>query len=490
MTAMRLSFPLLMATAVVACVAHPAAAAGPATLEATVAGLVLEGSLRIEGALGALSSTGHFDPGSDTPAELAARLLAPAGDDPRVAPTSLQLKARHLRVDTDLQRHSGSPFAGPSDQTPQSRSFSDAVASGLPARGGFEFYLAPLPGRDPPLVRVDAVQAHLQPVPLAPAEPDRKITSPIRGPIPPAPGPATLASGGLRALHVEGDLVLMLWEWDLDLVSAATVVHSGYTYTATTPSMQGVDTVGNGESRQVFLYAEGATLDLALPLDVSAVLALQPRAANFDGRLVLEGPSGRLATTDGERALRDGDWLDGTFTADLSQPDAFSLHTAFQGTGRQAHLAGLTVAIANPAPSSAGVLTALLAASGLALMGSWRLWGRRHPRAASSTQLEADDELRTLHWLDERSEQAAVLWDSDLMRAFEWSAERAQGILRGLQAKGQLRCKDVALAGGRSSLGHIALTAAGANRLRTGAGGSGGVAVVGRRSLRRRAADF
>jgi hypothetical protein len=489
---MRPSLPLLVATAVVACVAHPAAAAGPATLEATVAGLVLEGSLHLEGALSALASTGHFSPTTDTPAELVARLLTPAGDDPRVPPTSLQLSARHLRVDTDLQRQTGSPVASPSVQDRESRRFTDAVASGLPARAGFEFYLAPLPGRDPPLVRLDAVQAHLQPVPLAPAEPDRKITSPIRGPIPAAPGPATLASGGLRALHVEGDLVLMLWEWDLDLASAATLVHSGYTYNATAPSMRGVDTAGNSESRQVFLYAEGATLDLALPFDVSAVLALQPRAASFDGRLILEGPTGRLATGDGERALRDGDWLDGAFTADLAQPDAISLHAALQGTGRQAHLAGLTVAIASPTPSSAGPLTALLAASGLALLGSWRLWGRhRHPRAASSTQLQADDELRTLRWLDERPTQAAVLWDSDVMRAFDWSAERAQGVLRALQAKGQLRCKDVALAGGRSSLGHITLTAAGADRLRTGGGGSGGgVAVVGRRALRRRAADF
>jgi hypothetical protein len=464
--------------ALVLCAVHPAAAAGPASLEATVTGALVDGSLLLSGPLASFGSTGHLDPESDP--------LAPAAPaDTRIAPTSLHLTAHHLRVESEIQRQSPSSTVGQPQHDHEATTFGDAVAHTTLAREGFLFFLSPLAGHEPPLARVEAQQARLQPVASAGSEPSRRISSPARPPLEAAPGAAVLASGGLRTLHVEGDLALTLWEWDLLVSSDGTLLRSGYSYTPTAPSVAGVDTVGASEERQLFIYAEGATLDVALPPDASVALALQPRAASLDGRLVLEHPAGRLTTLDGDRALRDGDWVEGTFSATLSGLRASALHASMQGTGRAAGLDGLPVTIASPPPSLVGPIVAAVAASGVAMLGTWRLWGRRGPAPPAPQELESDslDEETVLRWLGARLGQGtAVLWDSDLMGALDWSEERVQRALRGLRAKGLLRCKEVEFAADRSSLGQIALTSAGTDRLRQGAGSGGGAAWSARRS--------
>jgi hypothetical protein len=461
---MRLPLVLLAALMAV-CAAHPAAAAGPASLDATLAGVLIDGQLTLAGPLAALASTGHVDP-SQFPS------ITPPPNDLRLAPTSLRLAAHRLHAETDLQRQLASPAVGLPQPEREFADFADAVAHTTAAREKFQFYLAPLPGHDPPTARLDAVQARLQPTAAAAVEPERKVSS-GRALLAPAPGPAAVVSGGLRTLHVEGDFVLTLWEWDLAVSSEGVLLRSGYSYTPLAPSVNGVDTAGNSEERQVFLTAEGAALDITLPYDAAITVALQPTLGAFDGRFVLERPSGHLVTLAGDQPLHDGDWVDGAFHATFSNLAPGSFRATLDGTGRQAHLAGLTTAIAAPLPSVTGALVATLAASGIAILGSWRLWGRRSAAlpvrpTPAAPGLEGDDELRALRWLEARAGAAEVLWDSDLMRAFDWSAERAQDALRALQAKGQVRCKDVALAPGRSSMGHIALTAAGVDRLRAG----------------------
>jgi hypothetical protein len=465
---------LLAAVALAACAAHPAAAAGPATLDATVAGLLVDGTLRVSGRLAGLASTGQVEPEGSP-------LSTAHANDARFPPTSLRLAAHHLHAETDVQKQDYSPTVGSPQHSLEQADFTDAVAHATQAREKFQFYLVPLPGHAAPTARLDAAQARLRPAPAAPHEPERKVTDPERPALEPAPGPAVLAAGGLRTLHVEGDLLLTLWEWDLAVPSDGALLRSGYTYAPLAPSAGKYDTLGHSEGRQLFLAAEDATLDLTLPADAAVALALQVDTLGLDGRVVLQRPSGHLATAGGEWALRDGDWVEGAFTAQLGQPSPDAFHAVLDGTGREARLGGVDVAIAAPVPATGGTLVATLAISGMAILGSWRLWGRRPARAPAPApppgDSDVDDEVRVLRWLDARAraaDAAGVLWDSDLMRAFEWSAERAQTALLALQAKGQVRCRSVALAAGRS-LGHVALTAAGADRLVSGpSGGSGG----------------
>ncbi|HEX2066459.1 MAG TPA: hypothetical protein VHI93_06575 [Candidatus Thermoplasmatota archaeon] len=458
--------PFLAAATLALCAAQPAAAAGPASLEAVVEGLWMHGALGLDGTLAALSSTGHPGPASAVPP------LASDGAsrDARAAPASLRLAAQRMHVETDIERQDGSPTLGTTARDRESADFRTVSARTAPARERFQFYLVPLPGHAAPTVQLKAAQVHLQPG-EAPPEPERFVASADRPPLQGAPGPALSASGGLRTLRVEGTFLLTLWEWDLEVPGG--VLRSGYSYTPALPSA-GVDTVGRSEERQVFVQAEGAVLEMDLPNGAAVALALHPRGASLDGRLVLDRPQGRLQTLSGAQALRDGDWVDGNFTAALTGLTPSSFHAMLKGTGRQAHLADLTVAIAGPPPSATGAALATFAASAIAIAGGWRLWGRRARRNLPvplrlQPLPEGDDELQALHWLSHASHAGVVLWDSDLMFAFDWSVERAQDALRALLGKGQVRCKAVALAPGRFSLGQVALTAAGADRLRAAA---------------------
>jgi hypothetical protein len=457
---------VLVAALVAACAAHPAAAAGPATVDTTVAGVLVNGKASVLGPLAALASTGQVDPTGNP--------LSPAeGNAQRIAPTALRLTARHLHAETDVVRLEPVPAAAVlPDHHTETADFPDAVAHTTPARQKFQVYLAPVPGRPLPVARLDAVQAQLQPTAAAVAEPHRRVAT-DRPELRPAPGPALAVGGGLQALHVEGDLLLTLWEWDLDVSSDNAMLRSGASYTDYAPPVGPFGTAGRSEERQLFVLAEGATLDLMFPFDAAVAVTLQPTSASLDGRLVLQGPDGYLVTPTGNRPLSDGDWIDGDFGATLTQLTSSSFHATLAGTGT-ARLAGLTVAVAGPASSPTGAIVAAVAASSIVVLGTWRLWGRRSAPAAlqvprAPLDPAADNERQALRWLEAAAE-GSVLWDSDLMRAFDWSAERAQSVLRSLQAKGQVRCKDVALAPGRSSLGHIRLTAAGMDRLRAGPG--------------------
>ncbi|HUR62678.1 MAG TPA: hypothetical protein VM286_09985 [Candidatus Thermoplasmatota archaeon] len=79
-----------------------------------------------------------------------------------------------------------------------------------------------------------------------------------------------------------------------------------------------------------------------------------------------------------------------------------------------------------------------------------------------------EDQVKVLRWVAGRHQQdgATLLWDSDLMSAFAWTQEKAQSMLAGLRANGDLSCKDVLLEGGGGySMGSIRLTEAGHDRL-------------------------
>jgi hypothetical protein len=461
---------LLATVAVAFLLGAPLAAADPPALQASVKGLRLEGPFSLEGRLGSLLSV-------LLPQE-ARSSLDPPPPDGRTAPTGLHLSARHLHVESDLQRQSGSPAVGKPQQGRAVADYDGVEAEAPPARPMFLFFLGPWPGHDPPTARLAGSGASVAATAEAGGEAEHRVSSDrplLKG----APGPGTevALSAGAGTLRVEGDLALMLWEWDLNVTSASGPgqVRSGYTYEPIAPSAAGVDTWGTSEERQAFVYAEGAVLDLTLPAGVDARLFLQPAAAALDGRLFLEGPAGSLATQQGARPLHDGDFVDGAMAASFAGLRADGFQVEVQGSGLWAQVQGQDVALGSGA-ALPRMLVAAVATLGLAMPGAWLLRRRAAPAPppasppAPRTDVDAseEDQLLVLRWLGQQASEdpGGIWWDSDLMRAFDWPAEKAQGVVRTLERRGILHCRDVELPEGRTSIGALALTRAGWDRVR------------------------
>ena len=70
--------------------------------------------------------------------------------------------------------------------------------------------------------------------------------------------------------------------------------------------------------------------------------------------------------------------------------------------------------------------------------------------------METDAE-QVLAWLAQQG-QGLTLWDGDVMRAFEWSAERAQAALRCLEAASCIAAHPVKLPVQGVSLGYLRVT--------------------------------
>jgi hypothetical protein len=80
--------------------------------------------------------------------------------------------------------------------------------------------------------------------------------------------------------------------------------------------------------------------------------------------------------------------------------------------------------------------------------------------------LEADP-LGVLRWLAHQAEACpgATLWDSDVMRAFEWDAQRTQNALAALEREDCITTHAVRLTGQTFSMGHLRITRKGQMRL-------------------------
>ncbi|HUR61226.1 MAG TPA: hypothetical protein VM286_02525 [Candidatus Thermoplasmatota archaeon] len=456
--------------------AAPACAAPAPVLQADVGALFLDGPSTVAGALASLHSTGTF--GQD-PADPAAAVTGPGETDPRLAPDTLRLSALTLHIETDQRTQDGPAAGSTAERSTLQEDAKDAVAVASPARPGFLYFVGPMEGHPLPTVRIDAPHLRMEAVAAAGGEPGRRVSS-DRAPLSPAPGPAASLGAGVRSVHIEGDLVLALWEWDLDVTTAegAHAVPSGYEYAATAPSVplpsgSTVDTVGRSRERQVFIQAHGAVLDLTFPEQAAMALAVRPGSAALDGRLTVVRPEGSLATAAGPRDLRDGDWVSGTISASFAALGSSSFHLDASGDLRAASLGGLPVQVA--ATPAVDVQTAMVAGITIALLAgaAWALWQRR-PQRSPCTDLarreavpsDPADEGRLLEWLAAQPEsRQGLLWDSDVMSAFAWTEEKAQRTLRALQRLGQLRSKDVRIAPDRCSMGAITITKAGLARL-------------------------
>jgi hypothetical protein len=357
-------------------------------MDAVVAGASLSGHLSLEGSLGSFHST-------DDPDD-SATLGAPSSPPPsvRTPPAQIHLLAKNLRIETDAEGASGSPLiSAPQRQPPETLAFTNAQAETQTARQGFMFFLAPMEGKPLPTVHAETPTAlTLSPAPDGGKEPARQV--PTDRPLLHGAPEATILTGGggLRSLRIEGDFVLMLWEWDLQVSnqSASHLATSGYTYQALAPTVLGTATVGHYEERQVFAYAEDAVLDASMPLGASAALVLRPASGHFDGRMSLQHPDGSLASGGPRQSLHDGDWLEGSFDAAFSQFDAGSYHVVAQGQATAASLDGRLIAF-HPAkggglwvPWLVGVLMAAAAGGGGAWWFSTRTALRRIKAAMDS----------------------------------------------------------------------------------------------------------
>jgi hypothetical protein len=77
------------------------------------------------------------------------------------------------------------------------------------------------------------------------------------------------------------------------------------------------------------------------------------------------------------------------------------------------------------------------------------------------------DPIGVLRWLAHQAEACpgATLWDSDVMRAFEWDAQRAQNALVALEREDCVTTHAVRLTGQTFSMGYLRITRKGQTRL-------------------------
>jgi hypothetical protein len=77
------------------------------------------------------------------------------------------------------------------------------------------------------------------------------------------------------------------------------------------------------------------------------------------------------------------------------------------------------------------------------------------------------DAIGVLHWLDRQAKASpgATLWDSDVMRTFEWDVQQTQAVLRCLEKDGCITAHPVALSGQAYSLGYLRVSRKGQQRL-------------------------
>jgi hypothetical protein len=74
--------------------------------------------------------------------------------------------------------------------------------------------------------------------------------------------------------------------------------------------------------------------------------------------------------------------------------------------------------------------------------------------------MDAPEGLEVLRWLRAQG-GSPLLFDSDVMKAFQWSVEQAQGVLGRLEAAGLLECRVFLLRGSQASMGDLQVTRAG-----------------------------
>jgi hypothetical protein len=143
--------------------------------------------------------------------------------------------------------------------------------------------------------------------------------------------------------------------------------------------------VGASDSRQVYLYVQGGTLEFAFTEAPSAKLDLLDSAAHVDGRITFQGAQGTLQTPDGPRDVAFADVaLDGGLAAAMGEVQGSRFAATAAGHPTAALLAGQRIAypdavatVAANSGMSAWMLGVAVVAGAVALLAAAGLGRRR-----------------------------------------------------------------------------------------------------------------
>lgn len=173
---------------------------------------------------------------------------------------------------------------------------------------------------------------------------------------------------------VRGDFVVTLWGFDAELASDSGVqrVQSGVLSSKYSPHPATDGSIQH--HRQIFLYAQNATLEIPLQPDGFGLYLQHPRISTTGGTITMQGARGAFLVGDQEFLLGD-DRVAFTGDLDVQTSDAApgrALAFQISGDASSAYYNGLALAITAPAPDRAElvwpVLGLMVAAGGIALL--------------------------------------------------------------------------------------------------------------------------
>ncbi|MES2155524.1 MAG: hypothetical protein V4510_10355 [bacterium] len=319
----------------------PVAAADPLPfLSGSTREASLVGDVQATGDLSYFASLGRHDQ-----QDPASRL--PPGS-PEIAPTTITLFAESVDAQTDVMRSDPTVlFVGPvQSYSVENRTFAGGVSfSSSAIRPGFDFFLAPSPGRPLPRVSLSADSGVLRAVP-APGKESNKIVAGPHEALPSA-GQATMAwtpVSSWRTLSVEGDFTLVAWEMDFHATSseAAVDLATGYVFKPAAPVPTGdVNTVGSVEMRQTYLAVHAGTISFTFAAAPTAQLDFSAVHANVGYQVTLPDADGSVQGPAGPEAFSRRDvFVQGILEVSFADAGATVFDARVSGDAAQAVVGG------------------------------------------------------------------------------------------------------------------------------------------------------
>lgn len=307
-------------------------------------------------------------------------------DRPSVASDpAFRLSAAHLSVravvnDPTVRPGGGLPaFSG--NPTPDNQDYASAFVEGERTRAGYTLRIFALPSSAlPSAVNAGGCSEHASPTAREQYEPFIPGPDPER-----SPGFETRDSLEIsscasdRGWTVEGDFLVVLWEWDYQITV------DGRTWTemsGDTPSETPIDQPATfaWKRREVFMYVEDG--HLALPA-IPSTAWLREVDAQLSGTLTIDGTAGSISHPAGEVQLdRAPVVLEGVLSTRMTRTPS-GLHHDVTGDVHSVTVANQRVALPDPSTGSAPWWMAAVVTIGLVGAAGWIAMRRmtRLPRA-------------------------------------------------------------------------------------------------------------
>lgn len=302
---------------------------------------------------------------------LAFRSTGPREASP--APGAFHLEAQRLRVEADGERGSSVATVGllPSSLSSVSVDHGTARASGAGIGQDTDVFLAALPGGAAPRVRIEAQRLGLSAADGTPVEAQRFVNSER-----PAVRVGTLGGhaadfDGGATIVVEGDFLLILWDWRLNVETPRGTSE----YVSGRAELGGTaGVVHEVRLRQLYVFATDARLEFQVERADSLSLLVDAREWRVDGDVRFQEATGSLRVDGGSVAVLAPEMvLEGAFRIALGRATGGTLPLVVRGEGEaRAHLAGDVYQIA-PAGDRPWRLLAILAACAVLAAGAFVL---------------------------------------------------------------------------------------------------------------------